>query len=143
MKIESINQEKCNGQNFPLKYLESQDHQHKTFVTLNIFCQLSWIHSHLLLLRDKIKLNGMVTKIKWKADALLTVHFKIWRYFLQRYSHQFFYLLLFYISFYIIRCNFSHLLRASLIIISKKIFVTIFFNVFTWTFNIHLTAKIC
>ena len=56
-----------------------------------------------LLLTNNIKMDGMPTKIKWKIHPLLHcissfegTSLKKWRY-----SHQIFYFLLFYISFYI------------------------------------------
>ena len=79
------------------------DHQQITFVTINRFWPLA--------LADDIKLDGIQTKLKWKAHILLTLYFKFWRLLsLKSFRIQWLLLffLLFYISFFISRYHFHN-----------------------------------
>ena len=73
-----------------------------------------------LILTENVKLDGIPAKIKWKIHVPFTFYFKFWGYFLWQFircNHQFFHLLLFYISFYMSRHHFSRLIRTSFNII--------------------------
>ena len=56
------------------------DPQQITFIVLNRFWSLSKKPFTLLLLTDKIKLDGMQTKIKLKIQVWLALCFKFWEY---------------------------------------------------------------
>ena len=72
--------------------------------------------------------NAGKNKNQMKNTPSFTLYFKFWGYFLKnvRYSHQIFYFLLFYISFYISRNHFHKFLELHSTLSEKKIFVTIF-----------------
>ena len=78
---------------------------------------------------DKTKLEGIQSKIKWKIHVWWYIVFQVLKVLLimkntrLQLPYQFFYFLLFYISFNISRYHFLQLFRTSFNIFWKKIFV--------------------
>ena len=82
-----------------------------------------------LFLMDKINMEIIPIKIKWKIHAPFTLYFKLWSYFLQknlRCNHQIFYFLLFLLAFTSADVIFHNFLELHSTLTEKKIFVTNF-----------------
>ena len=119
-----------------------------TFVLLNGFCPLSKKKTHSpLLLTDKIKMDRIRTKIKWKIHTLFILFegLKVLLLIICKMQplNLLFLLDLFHVRFYISRYHFSLVFRALYSVIWKKYFryKFSFFNGFTHP-PTSLTAKI-
>ena len=64
-----------------IKHHSIRDCWQITFGTFNGILSIKQPHSTPLFLTDKIKTDGMSTKINWKINTFFTLHSKFWRYF--------------------------------------------------------------